>query len=249
MRAPRRLTFDTRGSQLDSWSLDSQAILYESNRNGRFEIFKQGLDDAVPETMLSSAGRAYGVRPSPDGAWMLYWEQEFAAPGGPPHPMRLMRRPPAGGPREKVLEEPFDDFLDFRCPAKSGGCVLSGRGAGKEMVFSSIDPVRGKGERIAGIELKTGLHAGATAAVDWSVSPDGSQLALVDAQPLIHLFSRPEGAWREIPVEPGWGRLNAISWAADGGGFYAVSRLEGKSNLLHVSASGRAVPLLGKGLD
>ena len=48
MTAPRRLTLDTRGSQLDSGTLDSRAILYESNRNGRYEILKQGLDEVVP---------------------------------------------------------------------------------------------------------------------------------------------------------------------------------------------------------
>ena len=67
-----------------------------------------------------------------------------------------MRRPTQGGPPQRVLEEPFDNFLDFKCPAKPGAaCVLSGRGAGKQMLFSSLDPVRGQGDRIAKIEMKT----------------------------------------------------------------------------------------------
>ena len=78
--------------------------------------------------------------------------------------MRLMRLPVHGAPPEMVLEEPFEDFLDFKCPVElSAACVLSRRGAGKEMVFFSLDPVRGRGERIAKIELKTGPNAGSTA--------------------------------------------------------------------------------------
>jgi len=116
------------------------------------------------------------------------------------------------------------------------------------MQFSSLDPVRGKGARIANIELGTGLNAGDSGAASWSVSPDGSGLAVVDAQPHIEVFSQQDRAWREIRVDPVWGILSSINWTVDGVGFYAISRLAGARsfNLLHVTGSGRVEPLLGQ---
>jgi Tol biopolymer transport system component len=41
MKLPRRFTLDNRGIRsLDSWTLDSQAILFSSDRNGKAEVFR-----------------------------------------------------------------------------------------------------------------------------------------------------------------------------------------------------------------
>jgi hypothetical protein len=196
--------------------------------------------------LVSISGRAIGAVPSPDGAWLLDFEQDPAGPGGAPGPFRLMRHPTGGGPAQKLLDEPYDNFVGLNCPRAPGAaCVLSRRGHGKEMVFFALDPVRGQGERITQIELEHAINGGDVAA-DWSVSPDGSRLAVVDAQPRIKVFSRPDRLWREIRIDPVWGVLNTLAWAADGNGFFAVSRRPGFGNLVYISPSGKVHPLLGK---
>ena len=51
-------------------------------------------------------------------------------------------------------------------------------------------------------------------------------------------------AWDEVSVEPGWGDLQSIAWAADGKGFFATSARQGSFSLLYVTLAGKAKPLL-----
>ena len=140
MKPPRRFTLDNRGSDPSSWTGDSQAILFSSDRNGRSEIFRQGLNQGVGEAIEGADGDCCVV-PSPDGSWMLYEEW---APNTPSTPHRLMRRSAAGGSPEIVLEQPADVLWDHRCPLKPGSqCVLAQQ-EGKDRVFYSLDPVRGE---------------------------------------------------------------------------------------------------------
>jgi DNA-binding winged helix-turn-helix (wHTH) protein/Tol biopolymer transport system component len=53
--ANKRLTFDENKNDPFAWTPDSKAILFHSNRNGTSEIFKQAVDQALPESMMASA--------------------------------------------------------------------------------------------------------------------------------------------------------------------------------------------------
>ena len=153
MKSPRRFTLDNRGVRsLDSWTLDSQAILFSSDRNGKAEVFRQGLNESVGEAVEKGPEDNYNSGLSPDGSWMLYVQSTRVLPGAPPAPERLMRRPAAGGSPEMVLEEPSGVRLDYWCPARPGAqCVLSQK-EGKDLVIYSLDPVRGKGQQLGKIE-------------------------------------------------------------------------------------------------
>jgi Tol biopolymer transport system component len=50
-----------------------------------------------------------------------------------------------------------------------------------------------------------------------------------------------------VPVEPGWGNLQSIAWAADGKSFFVTSWLPDSFNLLHVTRAGKVQPLLRNG--
>jgi Tol biopolymer transport system component len=52
LKPPRRFAFDRLGSDPQEWTRDSQAILFSSTRNGRREIFRQGLRDSVAEAVV-----------------------------------------------------------------------------------------------------------------------------------------------------------------------------------------------------
>ena len=52
MQTPVRLTQDDRGSILDGWTRDSLALLFDSDRSGRREIFQQRPSDKFAESIL-----------------------------------------------------------------------------------------------------------------------------------------------------------------------------------------------------
>jgi Tol biopolymer transport system component len=250
VKQPRRFTLDNRGSFPNSWTRDSKAIIFSSERSGKWDIFRQGLNENMAEAIVQGPERDYGKVGewpvpggglSPDGAWILYGESPRATPGPHPSPSRLMRRPAAGGSPEMVLEEPTGMRWDYGCPLKPGSsCVLSQK-EGKDLVFYSLDPVRGKGEQLEKMEAGN-LFAG------WNVSPDGSRLALVRSEDKyrgrIEVLALADRAWQEVSVEPAWGGLQSIAWAADGKGFFLSSCLPDSFNLLYVTLDGKVKSLL-----
>src|SRR3954451_8676639 len=51
--AQRRLTLDENENIPTAWTPDSKAVLFSSNRNGKREIFKQAIDQILPERLVS----------------------------------------------------------------------------------------------------------------------------------------------------------------------------------------------------
>jgi len=250
LKPPRRLTLDDRDSQLSWWTRDSKAVLFYSDRNGKTEIFQQGLNDTVPERLVSGSAKAWCPQPSPDGGWLLYWEQDppSATPGAPLPPVRLMRRPTAGGSPELVFQGP-DSPVDLRCPLKPGApCVLR-QPEGDAMVFYSLDPIRGKGGRIGQIAYTAKDTTLLGGDFGWWVSPDGSRVAVVNARDRIEVLTISDHTWREIPTDPPGGQLTSIAWAADGNSFFVVSVLPDSHDLQHVTTAGKVERLLSRGVE
>jgi hypothetical protein len=123
---------------------DSRAILFSSDRSGKFEVFRQGLNETVPETVVEGPGADHGAVISPDGSWLLYGESPAATLKARPSPVRLMRRPVGGGSPEMVLEEPGGAQWDFECSAKPGSSCVLRQQEEKDYLFYSLDPLRAK---------------------------------------------------------------------------------------------------------
>jgi Tol biopolymer transport system component len=242
LQGARRLTLDDRDSKLSGWTRDSKAVIFSSSRNGRSEIFRQAVYETVPELLVSSSANAWSARPSADGAWLLYWEQDQERPGTPPNPdgapARIMRRPSAGGPAEMVLQSPAGS-QDLSCPLVPGPpCAFMLKEA-KQVAFYSFDPVRGLGGRIGQID----------GASDWDLSPDGTRIAVVNNRDRVKLLTLSDRTWHEIPADPPGGRFTSINWASDGRGVFVVSSLPDSTNLLHVTTAGKVDRLLNRGAD
>ena len=182
---------------------------------------------------------------SPDGSWILYWQVPGRAGTTPPSSARLIRQAVAGGPQETVLEFPYSEapWTAFACPPKPGNsCVLS-RPEGNSLLFFALDPVRGKGDLFSKIEFDKDKEG----PFFWAISPDGSQLAMVDHnshKDRIEILSLANRTWREITVDPGWGDYQTIAWAADGKGFFLTTSSTESFNLIHVTLSGKVQVLL-----
>jgi Tol biopolymer transport system component len=159
---PRRLTFDKNPNFVEAWTPDSRAVLFSSNRSGTYKVFRQAIDQAVPEVLVEGRG-IFQPRMSPDGTQVLYLSGYN--PQDPVQPVRVMAVPLAGGPPRVVLQMPF--IVTFQClrsPMKL--CVL---GTAERLFW--FDPEDGKVQPFYSLQRP--------AVYNWMVSPDGSQLAVV----------------------------------------------------------------------
>ena len=98
LTSPRRLTLNDRDDQPSDWTPNSKSLLFFSNRNGTYDIFRQSIDETTAQALVEN--KRYKIRPrmSPDGNWVLYYD--------PPginnwnERVRIARVPLAGGPTE-----------------------------------------------------------------------------------------------------------------------------------------------------
>ena len=88
-----------------AWTFDSRAVIFRSDRTGTFALYKQALDQDVPEMIPTGPGNPMFPRVSPDGKWLLY----PLLTGGK---FRLMRVPLAGGAPQLVFDHMGD--MNFR---------------------------------------------------------------------------------------------------------------------------------------
>lgn len=212
-RNVRRLTFAEADEYPHAWTADSQAVIFESNRNGHYQIYRQGIGQREAEQLVMAEGSDMLPQVSQDGKWVLYREDLAGR-------RRLTRAPVAGGAPEAV---PIGGKLDeFRCALHSG-CVLRSTES-DQFVFYELDPVRGQGRELA----RTSWSPTVTA--DWDLSPDGAEVAIPDHDPrdakirLVPLRDVAPGARERIVTITGLNFLSGVVWAADGRGWYVSSR-------------------------
>jgi WD40 repeat protein len=149
---------------------DGDTVLFESNRNGNWDVFRQRLESFAAEPVAAGAGEQFGAQSAPGGAVVLYWS---STDGG--SDMRLMSLPSAGGPSNVVLQAARNS--EFRCASrassKDSGCVLA-EFDGQKMSVTGFDWSNGaKGTRQ---QLPVQVSPGER--VIWALSPDGRSVAV-----------------------------------------------------------------------
>jgi eukaryotic-like serine/threonine-protein kinase len=224
----QRLTYDTRTDYPHSWLYDNETVVFESDRNGSFRLYKQRLQDRTAEELNTGAGPAVLAQVTPDGKWILYRAKQRV----------LFRVPVSGGiPEQVAIGGPLDEF---ECPLLgSNGCVLRETDGEKTFVYYALDPVKGKGRELA----RTSWLPHVTE--DWCVSPDGSAVALTShdaGNPRIRIVPLDENSAhheQDLTVK-GYGTLSGISWSADGKGWYVAADNPAGSSLLYVNQQGES---------
>ena len=246
LSSPRRLTLDDRDDYPFAWTADSKYILFVSNRDGPYHIFKQALDQTEPELLVGGDNWAYLPRLTPDGSSLLYYLSRKMS--DTPGPVRLMRAPLNGGPPQLVLEQ--EGLNNEQCAhAPATLCLLSEIDQKGERFFS-FDPVKGAPREIPqllieGVDYST---------YNWSLSPNGQSLVsssktqvyttLTKDEPAIKITSLHDFSSKTIPV-PGWAALTSLDWAADSKSIWAAAHTtDGTWALLNVDLEGHARPVL-----
>lgn len=237
---PHRLTLEESIDYPSAWTRDSKAVVFWSNRNDRWGIYKQGLDQTTAQMIVTGPDNKYWPVVSPDGSWILYLSYR-----GPATPVRIMRVPTSGGAPQAVLEGP--DIQRLMCArSPSALCIFSELSPDrKQVIFSAFDPMAGRQREIIRVNLQQPV-----ADYSYDLSPDGSQLAFTQSQPFGLAQSQPQrearlqilplagGESREVNVK-GWDSLLRLVWAADGRGLFAsAGGLE--TTLLYVDLEGHA---------
>jgi Tol biopolymer transport system component len=230
---PFRLTLDENGNLPTAWTPDSKSVLFVSDRNGTWKMFKQPIDQATAELVVDGRSRIFLPRLSPDGSAVFY--MEGYRPDNPSIPVSIMRMNLSGGAPQEVLRQTA--IFAFQCARIPSRLCLFNTQVGSTTTFFSFDPERGKGAEVARM---TGTGQG----VSWSLSPDGSLLAIIkhgEHEDAIRYLSLPSGVVRDVVVKD-WPRLFNADWSADGEGLLIPSATSnwGTPVLLFVDVKGRA---------
>ena len=139
-----------------------------------------------------------------------------------------MRVPLAGGRPEQVFAT--DGVAWPRCAVR-GRCVLFEQDKDR-WIISSLDPVRGKGERLCSIPFNRRGE---------DLSPDGNAVALVvdDSRAMnrIRIYSLRGELQKDVVVENAT-VLGNLDWSGTGAGFFSTNRTPSGSELLFIRLDG-----------
>jgi len=233
MLSNKRLTLDESLSPPFSWTPDSKAVLFLSDRNGMIEVFRQASDERVAESIITSKEQLSLPRMTPDGSEILYVSTPKFA--DPEIPSSIFAIPIAGGTPRLVLIDVR--IWNVQCARLPSTVCLYGITKGNTSETYRFDVRSGKTTDPPQIDPEC----------NWSLSPDGSLRAVVPTTPdqgTIRLRSISTGKTRDLVVE-GWNGLKSLDWSADGKSLVvAWGNHERDSALLSVTLKGQVSVLL-----
>jgi len=259
---PERLTLDDRRNLPYEWTPDGNSVLYISNREGKFHIYKQAVGQGTPELLDTGGSEPNILRLNPDRTKVLYSTLKHSDAGeqGFPHDAaaeaklqgrtiansgqnlqiyRILRVPLNGGESQQVLEWPeINNFQCARLPSRE--CIFSSY-ANEALEFYEFDAETGKNSLMFKIsDPEWQLY-------NWTLSPDGGQLALAkklraQEEAEIQIMSLRGGSTRKIALKE-WRSVRAIDWAADGKSIWTcASPREGEEVVINVDLQGHVKP-------
>jgi Tol biopolymer transport system component len=230
--AHRRLTLDENENDPFAWTPDGKAVLFSSDRNGTAAIFKQATDQPLAEGLTTSAEQLKQPRVTPDGSEILYISTPKSA--SLETPSSLFAIPIGGGAPRLVLKHV--GIWNVQCANSPLNFCLYSVAKGDDMETFRFDVKNGKSSYPSQVDP----------VCNWSLSPDGSQRALVcpTLKEAIRFRSTLTGKMRDVRVT-GRNELDSITWAADGKSLLVAGKTpEGGSALLRITLDGKASVLL-----
>jgi Tol biopolymer transport system component/predicted Ser/Thr protein kinase len=228
---PRRLTLDERNDRPGGWTRDSRAVVFTSDRNGHWDIFKQALDQETAEPVVTGPGNKLNPILSPDGNLILYIQELTEGS------RQIMRVPTSGGAPEVALD--VKAIRGLKCSLSPASlCVLSEETPDlKQCIFTAFHPMKGRGREITRINLRQ-----PGSGYSWDLAKDGSRLAFAEDLPgserRIQVLPLSGGKMQEVVIRRDV-RMGPLAWANDGKGFF-VGGYTPDALLLFVDMEGAA---------
>jgi DNA-binding winged helix-turn-helix (wHTH) protein/Tol biopolymer transport system component len=235
-KEPRRLILDANENLAWAWTADSKAVFFVSNRNGTWKLFKQAIDETSPQVLVE--GRSISLtRLSADGTHVLYLSS--SNPGDPSFPAELMSKSIAGGTPRMVIQG--KRITNAQCAMAPSTLCLFSQIEGDDLIIRSFDLEHGVRRELLRLPLQVWSVNG-----NWSLSPDGSKLAIYLDHDRIRFLSVATGATHEVTVK-GWPIFGG-DWGASSQTVFMFSHTPGGIPvILEVDQAGKAkVVLQGK---
>jgi DNA-binding winged helix-turn-helix (wHTH) protein/Tol biopolymer transport system component len=210
----RRLTTSQRDDFPFFWTPDDTSLVFQSNRNGRNQIFRQGVGDPHPELLGMDSGEQ--LNPSFGGPWIYFRSMALGEENSWTKPATIRRMPASGGASVEVLRGPG---IEVDCATAQPDVCIVARLEQKKLSFYRFDHQTGQGNEIAGMDFDSKLIP------QFALSPQGSEIAVVDPKEQanrIRRISMTAGHDSEVEVTGRKG-IESLFWAPDGKGWFAAS--------------------------
>lgn len=237
------LTKHTATSYPTAWSPNGDEVIFDNGDSGRSAIDGQKIESGSVKVYADTQKDAQGQF-SPDGKWILFLQL-----AGNPERVQSIERVPAGGGVAVQLPVP-GDIEEFHCSVSAAGaCVVRETLDKKALVYYALDPLSGRGAELARTPWEPNVLG------DWSLSPDGSTVAMAGhdpAHPAIQLIpvaphSPHQGAEAFTPVAEipfsGFGIVLQPAWSPDGKGFFVETHTPTGYALVYADRKGHATLL------
>jgi Tol biopolymer transport system component len=235
MRPPKRLSAGENSDIPFAWSRESKSLLFYSDRNQRYQLFRQRLGQNAAELIPGSTDLAgSGAALSPDGAWILYWATKPGALSGQGS-IALMKIPSSGGNSQTVLNSSMSPMTHFGCPVNpAASCVVS-RAEHGQLALYAVDLAHGLGQELARTRI------GDADDLNLAISADGARAAISSADQLpgrIRVMDFANRAERDLVLSRGVA-IDALAWAADNRFLFAsVSHGRNSCKILEINLDG-----------
>lgn len=224
---------------INDWGADSKTVIVSQSRLGNYTIRKQPLNSEVQEPIVtSSPGGLEDAMLSPDGKWVIVQVQSDA----PDLHANLLRISIAGGTPELIFTIPLWGSTQCARHPSTLCAVAEQTEDRKQMTITSFDPVNGRGAELAKLDLSPAFAISYMPPL-WSISPDGSRLAVARGPKDPIEIRSLRGSPIQIVHPKGVNKLRAIVWEADGKGFFVTNITSPGSELLHMDLQGNTQSL------
>ena len=239
LSTPKLLTLDEREDYPYAWTADSRYVIFTSNRDGEFHIYRQAPDQTSAELLVGGDHPLYTPRLAADRKTLLYLQMPKR--GEPSNRVRLMRVPVTGGPSELVLEG--DAIANQQCALSPAALCVFSVMMSHQIRYFTFDPVSGKSHEVPEWKRDNADYY----KFNWSLSPDGRTLATSTGsreEPSILLKSTIDGSERSLPMQS-WAGIASFDWASDSQSLWVTAyTYPNTSFLINLDVQGHARTVL-----
>jgi len=208
------------------WTPDGSSVIYASDRQQRWGIFRQDLRTKETVALVTGQGNYNDPVLSPDGKWLLFIKSDSKD-----SPKQIMRMPLEGGSATLVRS----GDISLQCAVTANVCVMVERGKDGQELFM-FDPIEGRGRHITHTNEIVTRHY-------WGLSFDGKKIATrSDAAPdHIEILDLQNGGKSGIELKD-W-QLQFAAWAPDNQHLYVSGFVGDNLQIASVGLDGKEKPI------